>query len=145
MAGRQDTWTRGTAAAARPGTGPEPIAAVLASIAAEGAGGPFGAAPLRVLRDVVLSGDPGCVADPELFTGPAGIEPEDEPEQDRAARVDAARQVCAECPVRLPCLAWAVRALPSAGVWAGLVPEELAFLAGVGRRADGPGGLAEVA
>ena len=41
---------------------------------------------LRGLRDAVLAGDPGCVCDPELFTGPAGIEPEDEPPQDRAAR-----------------------------------------------------------
>ena len=131
MAGKQDTWTRWADSTTRRGTGPEPVAAVLASIAAEGADGPLGAVPVRVLRDVVLSGDPGCVADPELFTGPSGIEPEDEPEQDRAARVDAARQVCAECPVRLP--------------WAGLVPEELAFLAGAARRADGPGGLAEVA
>lgn len=131
--------------AGRPGSGPEPIAAVLASIAAEGAAGPLGGVPVRVLRDVVLSGDPGCVADPELFTGPAGIEPEDEPEQDRAARIDAARAVCAECPVRLACLAWAVRTLPSAGVWAGLVPEEIAFLAGAPYRPARPGGLAEVA
>lgn len=133
----------------RPGTGPEPVAAVLASIAAEGEAGPLGGVPLRVLRDVVLSGDPGCAADPELFTGPAGIEPEDEPEQDRAARVDAAREVCADCPVRLPCLAWAVRARPSAGVWAGLVPEELTALAAAPRtlrwRPAGPGAIAEVA
>ena len=134
---------------ARPGTGPVPVAAVLASIAAAGEAGPLGGVPLRVLRDVVLSGDPGCAADPELFTGPAGIEPEDEPEHERAARVDAARAVCAECPVRLPCLAWAVRARPSAGVWAGLVPEEIIALAAAPRnlrwRPAGPGAIAEVA
>jgi WhiB family redox-sensing transcriptional regulator len=102
-------------------------------------------AQLRALRDAVLAGDPGCVADPELFTGPSGIEPEDEPEPERAARINAARQVCADCPVRLPCLAWAVRSLPAAGVWAGLVPEEIAFLAGAANRPARPGGLAEVA
>jgi WhiB family redox-sensing transcriptional regulator len=90
-------------------------------------------AQLRALRDAVLAGDPGCAADPELFTGPSGIEPEDEPEPDRAARVDAAREVCADCPVQLPCLAWAVRALPSAGVWAGLLPDEIAALAAAPR------------
>jgi Transcription factor WhiB len=87
------------------------------------------AVPLRVLRRAVLSGGPACAGNPELFTGPSGIEPGDEPEPDRAARVDAARQVCAGCPVRPPCLAWAVRLLPSAGVWAGLTPEEIAALA----------------
>ena len=138
----------------RPGTGPEPLAAILAGIAAEGPGGLLGAVPLRVLRDVVLSGDPGCAADPELFTGPSGIEPEEEPEQDRAARVDAAREVCADCPVRLPCLAWAIRTLPAAGVWAGLLPEEIVGLAAAprnvryrppGHEAGRPGVIAEVA
>jgi WhiB family transcriptional regulator, redox-sensing transcriptional regulator len=107
-------------------------------------------AQLRALRDVVLSGDPGCAADPELFTGPSGIEPEDEPENERAARVDAAREVCADCPVRLPCLAWALRSLPAAGVWAGLLPEEIAALAAAPRNvrfrpAVRPGVIAEVA
>jgi WhiB family redox-sensing transcriptional regulator len=100
------------------------------------------AVPLRVLRRAVLSGGPVCAGDPELFTGPAGIEPDDEPEPDRAARVDAAREICAGCPVRLPCLAWAVRSLPSAGVWAGLLPDELAALAAaphhIRRRPAGP-------
>ena len=83
---------------------------------------------LRGLRDAVLAGEPGCVLDPELFTGPAGIEPEDEPELDRAARIEVARQVCAECPVRGPCLAYALRTRPAAGVWAGFTPEEITAL-----------------
>lgn len=101
--------------------------------------------PLRVLHDAVLSGGPGCTDDPELFTGPPGIEPEDEPEPDRTARVDAAREVCADCPVRLPCLAYALRARPAAGVWAGLLPEEIAALAADTPRQGGPAVLAEVA
>jgi WhiB family redox-sensing transcriptional regulator len=83
---------------------------------------------LRGLRDAVLAGDPGCVCDPELFTGPAGIEAEDEPPQDRAARIEVARQVCAGCPVRKPCLAYALRTRPAAGVWAGFTAEEITAL-----------------
>ena len=83
---------------------------------------------LRRLRDMVVAGDPGCLCDPELFTGPADIEPEDEPVQDRAARIAVARDVCASCPVRLACLAYALRTRPAAGVWAGLIPEEIAAL-----------------
>ena len=56
------------------------------------------------------------------------IEPEDEPTQDRAARVEVARQVCAACPVRRPCLAYALRTRPAAGVWAGFTPEEITGL-----------------
>jgi WhiB family transcriptional regulator, redox-sensing transcriptional regulator len=83
---------------------------------------------LRRLRDAVLAGEPGCVCDPELFTGPAGIEPEDEPPQDREARVEVARQICATCPVRRPCLAYALRTRPAAGIWAGFTPEEITDL-----------------
>ena len=55
---------------------------------------------LRALRDTVLAADPGCICDPELFTGPADTEPEDEPAQDRAARIAVAREVCGSCPAR---------------------------------------------
>ena len=114
MASKQDTWTR-----CRDG-GPE-----LAAERVAPAGLPTS---LRGLRDAVLAGDPGCVCDPELFTGPADIEPEDEPLLDRAARIDAARQVCAACPVQRPCLAYALRTRPAAGVWAGFTPDEIAAL-----------------
>src|SRR5690242_5562822 len=83
---------------------------------------------MTALKDAVLAADPACLLDPELFTGPAGIEPEDEPEPDRAARLDAARAVCAECPVRLECLAYALRTRPTAALWAGLTPAEVEFL-----------------
>lgn len=83
---------------------------------------------LRGLKEAVLKGDPACLCDPELFTGPTGIEPEDEPAEEKAARIDAARDVCAGCPVRLACLAYALRTRPTAGVWAGLTPEEIAAL-----------------
>jgi hypothetical protein len=89
---------------------------------------------LRGLRDAVLEGDPGCLCDPELFTGPAGIEADDEPPEDRAARIAVAREVCAFCPVRLPCLAYALRTRPAAGVWAGFTAEEITGLAAAATR-----------
>jgi len=97
---------------------------------------PAGMPPLtlRGLKDAVLTGDPGCLCDPELFTGPAGVEPEDEPADEKAARIAVAREVCASCPVRLACLAYALRTRPSAGVWAGHTAEELAWLGEAARR-----------
>lgn len=89
------------------------------------------AMPLSALRDAVLAGDPGCLLDPELFTGPAGVEAEDEPPEDQAARIAVAREVCAACPVRLPCLAFGLRTRPEAGVWAGLTADEVTALADI--------------
>lgn len=83
---------------------------------------------MAALKAAVLAADPACLLDPELFTGPAGVEDDDEPELDRLARLDAARAVCAECPVRLECLAYALRTRPTAAMWAGLTPAEVAFL-----------------
>jgi len=93
---------------------------------------------LRALRDTVLAGDPGCVCDPELFTGPTGTEPENEPPEDRAARIAVAREVCASCPVRLACLAYTLRTRPAAGVWAGFTPDEIAALVAAGNRPTRP-------
>jgi len=94
---------------------------------------------LRRLRDAVLEGEPGCVCDPELFTGPTDIEPEDEPAQDRATRITVAREVCAACPVRLPCMAYALRLRPATGVWAGFTAEEITGLAAAAKRPARPG------
>jgi WhiB family redox-sensing transcriptional regulator len=93
---------------------------------------------LRRLRDMVVAGDPGCICDPKLFTGPADIEPEDEPADDRAARIAVAREVCASCPVRLACLAYTLRTRPAAGVWAGFTPEEIAALVAAANRPARP-------
>src|SRR5262249_53579347 len=93
---------------------------------------------LRGLRDMVLAGDPGCVCDPELFTGPAGIEAGDEPEPDRAARIAVAREVCASCPVRLACLAYSLRTSPAAGAWAGVTSDEIAVLVAAANRPARP-------
>ena len=55
--------------------------------------------------------------DPELFfpvgtTGPA------------EAQVQAAKAICALCPVREECLQWALDTAQDAGVWGGLSEEE---------------------
>lgn len=93
---------------------------------------------LRGLRDAVLAGDPGCVCDPELFTGPDDTEPENEPPEDRAARIAVAREVCASCPVRVACLAYTLRTRPAAGVWAGFIPEEITALVAAANRPARP-------
>jgi hypothetical protein len=87
---------------------------------------------LRGLLDVIRAAEPGCLCDPELFTGPAGVD--EEPPEDEAARVAVARQVCASCPVRLACLAYALRSRPAAGVWAGCTAEEIRSLAAAAGR-----------
>lgn len=74
-----------------------------------------------------------CVYDPELHTGPAGAESPIE----RAARQEVAREVCSACPVLPRCLAYALAAAPTTGVWAARTAQELTAAA--------PGVLAEVA
>jgi WhiB family transcriptional regulator, redox-sensing transcriptional regulator len=50
--------------------------------------------------------------DPEIF-----FPPNDRPASD-------AREVCASCPVRRPCLAYAIAADEPSGIWGGLTTEE---------------------
>ena len=59
--------------------------------------------------------------DPELFfpvgtTGPA------------EAQVQAAKAICANCPVKAECLAWALRVGEPDGIWGGTTPEERRYL-----------------
>jgi WhiB family transcriptional regulator, redox-sensing transcriptional regulator len=42
----------------------------------------------------------------------------------KAAREAKARSICAECPVRQPCLAYALRIREPHGVWGGLNEDE---------------------
>ncbi|MFI6910477.1 WhiB family transcriptional regulator [Nonomuraea sp. NPDC050394] len=65
-----------------------------------------------------------CTADPELHTGPDTFD--EEPAEERAAREQVAREVCAECPVQVSCLFHALDARPETGVWAGLTASEIA-------------------
>ncbi|MEV4398310.1 WhiB family transcriptional regulator [Nonomuraea sp. NPDC049607] len=70
-----------------------------------------------------LADEAACRFDPELHTGPDAFT--DEPADERAAREQVAREVCADCPVWASCLLSALDKRPASGVWAGLTPEEL--------------------
>jgi hypothetical protein len=91
---------------------------------------------IRELTNLINRDNPACTDRPELFFGPDSFE--DEPAADRAARVTAARGLCASCPVRLACLAYALKTGTETGVWAGHDADagELAYLA---RAAARPG------
>ncbi|MGW4640788.1 WhiB family transcriptional regulator [Sphaerisporangium sp. NPDC004334] len=80
-----------------------------------------------------LAEEAACVLDPELHTGPDVFAKESA--EERAAREQVAREVCADCPVWASCLFYALDERPQAGVWAGLTAEEIAALPG--RAADG--------
>ncbi|MFF3442105.1 WhiB family transcriptional regulator [Streptosporangium sp. NPDC002721] len=82
-----------------------------------------------------------CVYDPELHTGPTT--PETGPEQ--LAREMVAREVCAPCPFKAVCLAYALAALPTSGIWAALTAPELDQLADAPAPVPVPVLVAEVA
>lgn len=107
---------------------------------------PPGLPPLsmRGLRDLIYSDNPACADDPAVFFGPDADE--DEPAAERAERVAVAREICASCPVRLACLAYALRTRPAFGVWAGHDAEagELSYLEAAARHPfKTPGRLAD--
>ncbi len=101
---------------------------------------PDGLPPLNIrdLTNVINRGNPACVARPDLFFGPDSFE--DEPAAEHAARVTVARDLCASCPVRLACLAYALKTGPENGVWAGHDADagELAYLARAAARTGKP-------
>ena len=80
---------------------------------------PEGLPPLTIrgLASLIHRASPACTTQPGLFFGPDIFE--DEPPAGHAARVDAARKLCASCPVRLACLAYALKTRPDTGVWGG--------------------------
>ena len=86
---------------------------------------------LRGLRDLIYSAPRACGEAPELFFGPDGRETP----AAHGERVASARELCEDCPVRLACLARALRAGEEFGVWAGLDADagELAYLDNIGR------------
>jgi hypothetical protein len=79
------------------------------------------ARPVADVRDECLNGAQ-CLFDPELHDGPGRVESAEE----RAARVEVAKQVCASCPVADACLIYVLFTRPSTGVWAGYTADELA-------------------
>ncbi|MEV7968275.1 WhiB family transcriptional regulator [Sphaerisporangium sp. NPDC088356] len=64
-----------------------------------------------------------CGFDPELHTGLDAFT--DETADERDAREQVAKDVCAECPVKVACLRRALRIRPESGVWAGFTAAEL--------------------
>lgn len=56
--------------------------------------------------------------------GPQRFFPAGEREETAVALTAAAKQVCAQCPVRLHCLAFALVVDPEDGIWGGLGPSE---------------------
>lgn len=101
---------------------------------------PAGLPPLsiRELTNVINRDHPACTKRPELFFGPDSFE--DEPAAEHAERVTVARKICASCPVRLACLAYALKTRPETGVWAGHDAEagELDYLARAAARTGKP-------
>jgi len=57
--------------------------------------------------------------DPEVF-----FHPEGERGAQRAARISAAKAICAGCPVRVPCASHALAVREPYGIWGGLSEEE---------------------
>lgn len=70
-------------------------------------------------------------ADARIFFHPPG-----ERGADHEARDQAAKQVCACCPVLQPCREYALQAREPYGVWGGLTEEERQVLVGPLRRRD---------
>jgi WhiB family redox-sensing transcriptional regulator len=87
------------------------------------------------LRKVLDSAPRACQEEPEHFTAQDGETP-----RAHAKRVGAARVICADCPVQLACLSYALQTRATSGVWAGLDADagELGYLLttalGVGTR-----------
>ncbi|MFI7438344.1 WhiB family transcriptional regulator [Nonomuraea indica] len=76
----------------------------------------------RALRARRATPLPECTYDPELHVGPRRTS---ETAEQRAAREQVAREVCAECPARRLCELYALRVRPSSGIWAGRTATEI--------------------
>ncbi len=90
--------------------------------------------PGLMLLDTITDGMSGelaegalCGVDPELHTGPDAFA--DETAEERDAREQVAKEVCAECPAKVACLRRALDLRPEVGVWAGFTAAELFDLA----------------
>jgi hypothetical protein len=85
------------------------------------------------LRGVLDSARRACQEEPEFFTAPAS-----ETDAEHAKRVGTARVICADCPIRLACLGYALQIRATSGVWGGLDADagELGYVADAARGAD---------
>jgi len=51
--------------------------------------------------------------------------PDDGPGGHSRARRQSVRPICGGCPVRQPCLDWAIRTQPTTGIWAGYTARQI--------------------
>ncbi|GAA3961963.1 hypothetical protein GCM10023085_50520 [Actinomadura viridis] len=66
-----------------------------------------------------------CAFDPELHTGPTD---KNEGQEEKAARLAVAAEVCLACPVMTQCLDRAITGRPEPGVWGAFEAEALGAL-----------------
>lgn len=65
------------------------------------------------------NGGAPCQSSPDIFF------PEDFPHKKvRDCAIQAAKALCADCPIRLQCFAYAIEAQEPYGIWAGTLPHE---------------------
>ena len=65
------------------------------------------------------NGGAPCQSSPDIFF------PEDFPEkQTREYAIKVAKALCAECPIKLQCFAYAIENQEPYGIWAGTLPHE---------------------
>ncbi|MFF5111586.1 WhiB family transcriptional regulator [Streptosporangium sp. NPDC000509] len=92
----------------------------------------------KALRVAMFAAGPACDdTTADLFTTPDVFEPE--PETARREREAAAKRICATCPARSQCLAYALFTRPAEGVWAALTAEEIRALSLYRRSPSGNG------
>ncbi|WP_329087951.1 WhiB family transcriptional regulator [Streptosporangium sp. NBC_01469] len=92
----------------------------------------------KALRVAMFAAGPACDdTTADLFTAPDAFEPE--PDAVREEREAAAKQICAACPARAECLAYALFTRPAEGVWAGLTADEIRALSLYRRSPAGSG------
>jgi len=71
------------------------------------------------LHVLTANGGAECEDVPEIFF------PEDYPDKHtREYAIRTAKTICAACPIRLECFAYAVEAKEPFGIWAGTLPHE---------------------
>jgi hypothetical protein len=89
--------------------------------------------PAADLRGMLGTAPRACQEEPEFFTAPDA-----ETDAEHAKRVGTARVICADCPIRLACLGYALRTRATSGVWGGLDADagELGYVADAARGAD---------
>lgn len=80
------------------------------------------------LPDFELSDALCAQTDPELFF----------PDKFDNSYAHLAKKICAQCPVQIDCLDWAIRNKEEHGIWGGTTPRERQTLIRIGRKPGSP-------